>query len=295
MINALANAAPNHWNNFLWALASPDIAPEYPLPWLPQARRAALNRFFSQADIRSALEPRLLSQLTQLKSHRLGIYFEHLWAFAFTHHPDYELLAHNFPIRDEGKTLGELDFVVRHKPDNTVEHWEIALKFYLHVENYWVGPGLKDRLDIKLDRMRTHQLPIAQDSCATERLRDAGISLDRQWALMPGRRFRPLNADFSTPPKPADFWWADLATFSRHFANTDLESWSLLPKPCWLAPVSGDLGSTPASGESLNEPLLVRGPICIAACDHRGESTRGFVVPADWHTRAAQSLPRAPA
>ncbi|MBN8430285.1 DUF1853 family protein [Microbulbifer salipaludis] len=283
-------ASPDHWRNFLWALAAPDIAPDTALPWLPESRRSALARFFSQTGVRAELESRLLSHLQQLNNHRLGIYFEHLWAFAFAHHPDYQLLAHNFPIRDEARTLGELDFVVRHTPDHSVEHWEIALKFYLQVGDYWVGPGLKDRLDIKLQRMRTHQLPVARDSTATSRLRDAGITLDRQWALMPGRLFRPLDTASDDWSAPDHYWWADVATFREHPLSAHPSGdngWYRLPKPCWLAPLSESVVTPPIEGEPLAEAMLARGPLCVARYDHRGERSRGFIVPADWAERAA--------
>lgn len=283
MTSPLPTANPNHWNNFLWALAAPDIAPAYTLPWLPQSRRLALTQFFSQEDTRAQLEPELLLHIQEIQSRRLGIYFESLWAFGFSRHPDYELLAHNFPIRDRGKTLGELDFVVRHIPDKTIEHWEVALKFYLQVDDYWVGPGLRDRLDIKLNRMRDHQLPVARSPLAADALSTAGLHIDRQWSLMPGRLFRPLSAAASGADAP---WWADLATFYRHL-STPRAGWQLLPKPCWLAPQPAAQGTVPLV---LDETHLAYGPVCVALCSADGESSRGFLVPADWLERARSAI-----
>ena len=290
MTSPLATATPDHWSNFLWALASPDIAPEYPLPWLPSNRRADLSQYFSVPEIRIQLEDRLLALIQQIHSRRLGIYFENLWTFAFTHHPDYELLARNFPIRDQGRTLGELDFVVRYKPDNLVEHWEVALKYYLQVDDYWVGPGLKDRLDIKLDRMRDHQLPIAQNAVAKRALADADIALDRQWALMPGRLFRPFGDSATQLLAAGEFWWADLAAFLRHVSESKDQAatrFLQLPKTCWLAP-----GAEPLTLEysAFEETQLARGPICVGAGSTSGESNRGFLVPDNWLGQARQGL-----
>ena len=312
MSRVLPTSSPDHWRNFLWALRSPDIAPEFPLPWLPETRREALLTYFLTPGMQSRLAPQLEQQLHSSTSRRLGIYFENLWAFAFSHHPHYQLVARNLPIRDQGRTLGELDFVVRHLPDNTVEHWELALKFYLQVGSLWVGPGLKDRLDIKLARMRDHQLPIARNPLATAALRETGVQLDRQWALMPGRLFRPLTEmpgpGKSAPPAATDFWWADLATFLRaksgEFTAADTR-WVHLPKPCWLAPQTGPLADaacdtlacdtsacTPSTLKSdLRERLATRGPICVAMIGPQGETGRGFLVPDDWRQRAAQSRP----
>ncbi|MCA0892821.1 DUF1853 family protein [Microbulbifer agarilyticus] len=291
-------ATPDHWDNFLWMLNTTDIAPEYPLPWLPQTRRQALAEYFSAPGVRAQFEAPLLETLQQCTSHRLGIYFEQLWGFAFTHHPDYTLLARNLPIRAEGKTLGELDFVVRHHPDSAVEHWELALKFYLQIDEYWVGPGLKDRLDIKLQRMRDHQLPVALGDTASAILRNQGIQLDRQWALMPGRLFRPLASLPAPDPRPGDYWWADLATFRAYFPTArrdNLDTWCQLPKSCWLAPYPMRMADgVPASTEAepeLSEALLSRGPICVARTAPEGELSRGFLVPADWRVRALASIP----
>ncbi|GAB2508684.1 DUF1853 family protein [Microbulbifer agarilyticus] len=296
MTALLPTATPDHWDNFLWMLDAADIAPGFPLPWLPQTRRRALADYFSSSGVRAQLEAPLQETLQQGSSRRLGIYFEQLWGFAFTHHPDYTLLARNLPIRAEGKTLGELDFVVRHHPDSAVEHWELALKFYLQIDDYWVGPGLKDRLDIKLQRMHDHQLPVALGDTARAVLGNQGIQLDRQWALMPGRLFQPLASLAAPAPLPGAYWWADLATFHAHFPTSRRDNtWLQLPKPCWLAPCSlGATESTPASAETapeLGEALLSRGPICVARSSPAGELSRGFLVPAGWHARALASIP----
>ncbi|WP_406828232.1 DUF1853 family protein [Microbulbifer sp. ARAS458-1] len=276
---ALPTRTPNHWHNFLWALGAPDIAPNFSLPWLPPHRHQALTQFFSRPEIKTQLEPALLAQLEQHNSHRLGIYFERLWAFAFTHHPDYALEANNLPIRDQGRTLGELDFVVHYKPDDVLEHWEVALKFYLQVDNDWVGPGLRDRLAIKLARMRDHQLPIAHSAIASAWLDTSGLSIDRQWAVMPGRLFHPLSPAES--PQTRRFWWADLASFHTRLSGQG--DWWLLPKTCWLASAEPE---QPPPSFPVAEAHLTRGPICVAAVNHHGELSRGFLVPSDWLTRA---------
>jgi len=252
-----------------------------------------MHGFFSQPEIRNSLEAELLQLLEQSHSRRLGIYFENLWAFAFQHHPDYRLLARNLPIRVGGKTLSELDFVVEHIPDRATEHWELAVKFYLQVGGYWVGPGLRDRLDIKLARMAEHQLPVAFSAEATATLHQRGIRLDRQWALMPGRLFSPLESE----PSPAPgYWWADSAQFLRHFTESACR-WLHLPKQSWLAPC-GLAGSSPApltldaiTAESLRDQLDRRGPLCVAGIADSGEASRGFLVPGDWRQRATRSLP----
>ncbi|MBB5210978.1 DUF1853 family protein [Microbulbifer hydrolyticus] len=293
MIDSTASATPNHWDNLVWALKCPDITPEASLPWLPESRLSPLWQYFSDPQTRTRLEPQLLLQLQQLQNHRLGAYFESLWKFIFDHHPDYVLLAHNLPIRDHGKTLGELDFVVRHIPDSAVEHWEVAVKFYLHVDDYWVGPGLRDRLDIKLARMAEHQLPIVDTETAQAVLRESGIKLDRQWTRVPGRLFTALDSTVlkSNATSDADnFWWADTERFCTAFSSRDWR-WLQLPKQAWLAPCNA-LPDRPAGlqPEHFQGMLSDRGPICVAAMAGGTEVSRGFIVPDDWHARALQAI-----
>lgn len=285
------SAKPDHWRNLLWALATPDIAPEFPLPWLPEQRRRQLHQFFSASETITRLQPKLAANLQTLNSHRLGVYFEQLWDFAFTHHPDYILLARNLAVRSQGQTLGELDFVVRYLPDNAVEHWEVAVKFYLQVDGHWVGPGLRDRLDIKLARMRDHQLPVAQSRPAVEALRHRELRLDRQWALMPGRLFTSLG-DSAHGAQASRYWWATSELFLQSFLSQP-QHWLPLQKTSWLAPVGADAGdgySTVRLEKTVLPALLARGPVCIAATtENAGEPEylcRGFIVPDDWYQRA---------
>ncbi|GAA5524928.1 hypothetical protein Maes01_01487 [Microbulbifer aestuariivivens] len=212
----------DHWANLLWAVSAAPIVRDCALPLLSAGRQAALEEFFARQETRGHLHSALQTFLAQHPSPRLGVYFENLWAFAFEQHPDYQLLARNLPLRVPGRTLGELDFVVRHRPSGRTEHWEIAVKFYLQMgEQQWVGPGLRDRLDIKLARMRDHQLPIALGPAASAELARHGWQLSRQWALMPGRLFRPLGETQPLPaginPAVSHYWWATPATFLRHW------------------------------------------------------------------------------
>lgn len=284
---------PDHWSNLLWALGAPHIVSGQGLPWLPPERQAPLVDFFSEKQVQQELAVELEERAGSSGSQRLGIYFEDLWAFAFTHHPDYKLQAHNLPLRDSGRTLGALDFVVQHLPSDTTEHWEIAVKFYLQVDGeHWVGPGLRDRLDIKLARMREHQLPIARSPQAQQLLIRQGIQIARQWTLMPGRLFRPLRGKLPPPPVDinalsADYWWATAEQFTLEF-STRRWLWTPLAKHTWLADWGYSV-STEFSCEKLAERLLFgeqHSPVCVAGLTNGKEVSRGFIVPKNWHTAA---------
>ncbi len=124
--------------------------------------RAVLGK--ELADFAKALQPSLLWYQSfydacsqEFASHlpeqskippRLGLYFEWLWLQALQCHPDYQLLGSNIQIQHEGRTLGSLDFLVLDTKTDTVEHWELACKFYLCYrdgqEVHWLGPNLND-------------------------------------------------------------------------------------------------------------------------------------------------------
>ncbi|WP_428819069.1 DUF1853 family protein [Microbulbifer sp. MCCC 1A16149] len=288
--STLPSTYPDHWDNLLWALTTDDISETPSLPWLPSERRAELGDFFAAPATRASLENILRTFVESTSSRRLGVYFENLWTFAFRYHPQYQLIARNLPLRVAGKTLGELDYVVRYLPDDVTEHWEVAVKFYLQVADAWVGPGLKDRLDIKLARTRDHQLPIIHQPEVEPLLRDQGIEIQRQWTLMPGRRFRSL--DNVTADK--DFWWSDWPGFLQAFADKPWH-WLQLPKQCWLAPCIPTHDTAPLTltdaTDAITEKLKARGPLCVAAVDKHREVTRGFIVPDDWASRAQLAIP----
>ena len=84
--------------------------------------------------------------------------------------PSFRLTARNLPIMRDRRTLGELDFVYYCQHRQRHVHLETAVKFYLGVPaahklqwtaqqqpalswSQWLGPGCKDRLDLKLLKM----------------------------------------------------------------------------------------------------------------------------------------------
>lgn len=89
---------------------------------------------------------------------RLGFYYQWLWQQLIIHHPDFELVAEELQLHEDKRTLGAIDFLVFNKSMNQLEHWEVAIKFYLAHQNRWLGPNSADNLDRKINRMVDHQL-----------------------------------------------------------------------------------------------------------------------------------------
>lgn len=165
-----------------------------------------------------AIAPSLAgSQQNRLPSHeflanhqRLGLYFEHLMKFWFAHSPWHELLQQGLPIREHGNkkqpTLGECDFLVFDKKRQEIQHWEVAVKFYLgltsqnhNAQNHkqdqvvqWLGPNLKDQLDRKLTHTLKHQLPFSTRPVAREAILQT-LLLDANRPTLSVAAHRALN------------------------------------------------------------------------------------------------------
>lgn len=288
-----------------WVLASPPLLapPADGTQWLDAAWGE--EAFAASRDWLTALDrdPAPLQQALARRAGRLGSYFESLldaW-LAWPGNPLYRRLYHGLPVRLGKLTLGEFDFLVEERANGEIQHWEVAVKFYLGIAPgghaaHWVGPGLHDRLDIKLDRLRQHQLPLAQLPEARGLLAALQLPPPRPVCLLRGRLFYPAAAalaDWS----PADAapghlrgWWMPAATFLQHFADPAID-WIHLPRAHWLAPVDLDHDSDlvrigdPQPAATLVEAWQAsadnRAAAVIGLAQGR-EVTRGFLTPDPW-------------
>lgn len=127
-------------------------------------------------------------------NHRLGFIYQYLYQHVFRHSPAYGLLEEEIQINRQGRTLGAIDFIVRR--DNCIEHWEVAIKFYLLHQGHWYGPNAKDRLDKKLTHMLEHQLPLSQSEAFRAQY---DYPIERHKLLMQGRLYRNPFFDESPP------------------------------------------------------------------------------------------------
>ncbi|MDX1651686.1 MAG: DUF1853 family protein [Brumimicrobium sp.] len=120
------------------------------------------KNYFRQLDADpSALE----NFLRRSRNKRLGFYAESLLSFFFQTYESTELLLQNYQLVDQGKTLGEIDFLIRWK--NKIIHLECAVKYYLFDHSRtiddlsaWIGPGGNDNLKMKMDKVIGLQLPL---------------------------------------------------------------------------------------------------------------------------------------
>ena len=118
------------------------------------------------------------------KRFKLGLYFENLMHYWFSNSAYHELVAHRLTLLENNRTIGEIDFLVWDHECDQLQHWEVAVKFYLGFEytnqKYWLGPNLKDRFDLKLQHTLQHQLKMSEHASLFDRVADIYEKTGRQ-------------------------------------------------------------------------------------------------------------------
>lgn len=245
----------------------------------------------------------LLAHIAQVKSTRLGIYYETLWRFYFSHHPEWELLQHNLQVERNGTTLGAFDFLCRHGS----EYWHIetAVKFYLcninyeqdaHNWHHWIGPSGHDRLDLKLAHLRQHQLPLHQTAEAKTQLQTlypqannwkTGLCLQGYLFSPAQKNYRPA---FSQKNHGRGHWWY-LQDFLHYLCEQAEREWIIVERQRWLSPIHSTDNNELMQGCHLMQQLQnqvgdLKRPLLLAAMkkdaaedNYWQEDWRGFVVP----------------
>lgn len=323
-VNMTDDAEYSRWQHravrdLAWTLLSPPLlhaAPGMPATCWPNQSwcRQVYTDYLPRLTALDRNPAPLLDALAQRRSHRLGSHFEALLQFWLSDPANerYRLMAAALPLREQGITLGELDFLVQDIASGDFQHWEVAVKFYLGTaagdsHDHWVGPGGRDRLDIKVNRLLQHQLVMAEHPAARAPLQALGIAQCTPVCLLKGRLFYPQEAlDIPANNGRADWsprhanpghlhgWWLEPSAFIEHFSPCALR-WLPLSRQHWLSPVHiRDLAdSSPAVtiGEPKTPKALLQEwpaafdnrPLAVVGLTPAGtEATRGFVCPEAW-------------
>ena len=275
-----------------WSLTSPPLLSpaDTDLVWPNEAWFRRITPPFTSHLLELDREPAQLTRfIGQRKDRRLGAYFEQLWQYWLEHDARYQLLHANLPVRDQTRTLGEFDLIVRDRERGKTLHWELALKFYLCDSDpqnpRWWGPARRDRLDIKLERLHTRQTQLSRKSAARQLLKQLGIVIDERWVILKGRLFYPLQ---TTPASPADAAPHHLRGFwctARQLGQLPESRWKLLQRDEWLAPVTvGDDRQYPDTTDLIDwyKRTESHQPVCVAMLRDGVEADRGFIVSDAW-------------
>jgi uncharacterized protein len=206
---------------------------------------------------------------------RLGFYYQWLWLKIINAHSNYELIAEEIQLQWDNKTVGAIDFLVKNKKSNELEHWEVAIKFYLEHQGNWIGPNAKDQLDRKINRMSCHQLELSHHNAYRTQYNSIYGQPAVKRLIMQGRRFNHDAARNHQPsieinPNSLTGKWCFQAE-AKVMSSNGIQLRELI-KQHWISP--------PAYEELtaiLNTASLVRPTQAISP-----DNQVWFIVPNEW-------------
>ncbi|TCB50439.1 DUF1853 family protein [Acinetobacter sp. ANC 4779] len=166
--------------------------------------------------------------LQQLKSTRLGLRFEMFiwfWLLDQNYH-SYQLLGHSIQKIAGSITLGELDFLLLNTESNKIEHWEVALKYYLAERDFslacWYGLNRSDTLVRKLNHFSQKQFQF-EDAL--------GQQIERRFAVLKGQLYLPVCPRQQVIPTWVNLkrrlgsWGSHLPHQNAHFYRLQRQEW----------------------------------------------------------------------
>lgn len=170
----------------------------------------------------------LIHFVSTLKSTRLGLRFEMLvwfWLLDSAYHP-YQLLGHSIQKIDGARTIGELDFVLKNTENSKIEHWEVALKYYLAESDlslpYWYGLNRSDTLNRKLKHFTQKQFQFEQ---ALDQV------IDARFCMLKGQLYLPQHVHLNQTPTWVNLdrrigtWGYDILAASQGYYRLQRSEW----------------------------------------------------------------------
>jgi len=135
---------------------------------------------------------------------RLGHQIEHIFHQLLPYANQYAVVLNNLPIRENGITLGEIDFILKDISTNKLIHVELTYKFYLIDPNIpdpikqLVGPNRKDRFFDKIQKITTKQFPLLQTAQGKKALETLDLdtkNIEHQCCFK-GQLYRPYGQSY---------------------------------------------------------------------------------------------------
>lgn len=280
-----------------WAVSSPSLL-SYPFSTTyvrNEAHATAILELLHQADSRS---DEVDAHFAALGSMPMGKYFEQLLFYVLERDVRFEVLLKNHQLIQGKHTVGEIDLILKDTVSGQVEHWEIALKFYLQYEaksdhEVMLGPNAIDTLAKKMRKLNDHQLPISTD------LSNAGIPSTENITdrlFMKGQFFYHLSRfgscnifPYAAATDHERGWWCYLHEVEKALLK-DMR-WTTLWKPDWIGNIQTEDSVILLNYSEMQESLEyhfkeeVHSILCVGLRYCNGlwhEVTRGFVVNDAW-------------
>ncbi len=197
----------------------------------------------------------LLQHRSEQRSTRLGIYFEQLLSFYFAHYPRFDLIAKNLQVNDNKRTLGEYDFIVYDKKQDSHYHIEVEIKFYTkrtsntpiphnapyHDWHHWIGPNQRDSLGLKMRRLLQHQLRLYDTPAGNTAATALNIENLESKLLLTGRLYQHITEKPTQKPQHSDYsddgiaFWLHPSEITRYLKAS---SYIVLPRQLWLSDIT---------------------------------------------------------
>jgi len=286
-----------HLRRIHWAIFSPSLL-SYPFSTdyiRDEAHGESVLSLLKELDS----EPKLVDEhFAQLGKMPMGKYFEQLLFFILEQDERFEVLLKNHQLLKGKQTIGEIDLILKDTITGTIEHWEIALKYYLQSKcsedhDIMLGPNAIDNLAKKMKKLTEHQLPLTAD------LGDFGISdssIVQNKLLLKGQFFYHLSHHGlcnifpkHVNPDHEKGWWCYLSEVEK--ATDENLKWTTIWKPNWIGNDIEHHHNNLLEYNELHQSLKqhfqneIHSVLCVGLQRKNGywiERTRGFVVNNDW-------------
>ena len=298
---SIINSVFNHWQNYhhphvrnlAWVLSSPAL-----LSYLPNFHQplTVLDDDFWQQHYQNYipklqaldLNPQPLTDfLTQHKNHRLGYYFEYLLLFWLQdkNFHSFELIKHRATLFEGKTTIGELDFLLKNQATGKIEHWEVAIKFYLghpplNDALCWLGANDNDSFGRKLEHLAQKQFRYASYQ---------EYEIEQRCLVVKGRLFYPSSDKtllktaygetldcLSAQHLQGNWWRWDEFVHSSESAQLN---WRHVDRDEWLADQQINKGLPLVSVRQLPPLATTRAELFIGFDENEQEQARCFVRP----------------
>ncbi len=235
------------------------------------------------------------SQSPVLESSKLplGKHVEAVFSQRIMESDTYDLIAENIQIQHEGRTLGELDFILQEKSSKKMIHVELVYKFYVFKDEMgeselakWIGPNAKDKLEFKMKKLSSHQFPLLRHSATLPYLKKLGLDVDRieQELCFMGELYLPHSSSQSSfsslSPMAINGVWYSYSDFSE-LKSYDLE-FHVCAKPEWLLPSISESWYDQESACTKVKESLSQGRSPMVWIRENSKTRRCFVLGDDW-------------
>lgn len=167
-----------NWITNNQSLLNPEVLSELELPALSDSQKNRIEQLGS----------------LEIKSAKLGFYFEELIRLWIQVAEKFTLKAANLQVQNDKLTIGEFDFVVENHAKILFEHWEVSIKFYLCHDpklelDGCCGTQLKDVFQGKVNKLKDQQLKLGRTQNGNQTLCELGVGNIEAKGLLKGMVF----------------------------------------------------------------------------------------------------------